>query len=120
MDYYIASWKFPIGAMVGLECLAILFFLPLLDQIVYPYFSSSGSPFGVMQRIQVGYASMVLAMLCAAMVEIWRKKSTTTSITSTCDSRDYISTLSLFYQIPQYFLCGLGAVFVRLFLVSVL
>merc|ERR1712224_1148210 len=50
-------------------------------------------------------------MITAGLVEIERKRSTTLSITSTCDSDIYLSSLSVLWQIPQYLLTGVSEVF---------
>jgi len=111
MDYYVDSWPFPIGAMVSFEMFAIIVCLPFVDRVLYPAFFRWGYPLDFLSRIQIGFIWISLAMIVAGIVEIYRKDTGTMDVASACNSNLYISNISIFWQFPQYALCGVGEVF---------
>lgn len=111
MNYYVDSFKFPIAAICASEHIVILSLVPLMNRVVYPWLTRSGYSFRMLHRIGTGFAFMAAAMIVAGLVEFWRKNTETTDIVSTCDSDIYLSELSVFWQIPQYVLCGVSQMF---------
>merc|ERR1719356_2166336 len=109
MDYYIGSFEMPIAVLNDADIIIILILVPLCDRLVYPWLKQSACcKFGMLRKIGVGYFVLALAMITAGLVEIARKESRTTDMTSACDSSIYISELSLLWQIPQYLLTGVS------------
>ena len=114
MNYNISSsFDFPIAALNDANTAVILVLVPIMDRCIYPFINGPKGccKFGMLKKIGVGYFIMAAAMVCAGLVEIWRKNSVTLEDTSTCDDKVYISDLNVLWQIPQYLLVGVSEVF---------
>jgi dipeptide/tripeptide permease len=111
MDYVFGGFNFPISALADANIITVLILIPLLDRIIYPWLIQSNVNFTMLQKIGTGYFIVAFAMIVAGLIEIWRKESSLTNHTSTCDSSIYLSELSILWQIPQYVLVGVSEVF---------
>ena len=108
MNYYLGSFQFPIAAVCVVEYISLFLLIPLMDHVVYPWLIRSGYRCTMLRKIGAGYFILAMAMMVAGLLEIWRKQTAKTSVTSKCDSEIYLSDLSIFWQLPQYSLCGLS------------
>eukprot|EP01084_Bolivina_argentea_P085316 154188_1 len=114
MNYMITkSFDFPIATLNDADIIIILILVPLMDRFIYPWINNTSEccQFTMLKKIGIGYFILAIAMVVAGIVEIWRKSVETYDITSTCDSRVYISNLNVLWQIPQYLLVGTSEVF---------
>ena len=65
----------------------------------------------MLQRIGCGFFVSILGILFAAFVEIARKQApVSNSVVSACDENVYVSEISIFWQIGQFFIAGTSEV----------
>eukprot|EP01038_Epipyxis_sp_PR26KG_P011667 gene11667-15622_t len=73
MDLKIGSAPVPVSALNSFDTIAILLLVPLFDGVVYPYFKKIGMPLTMLKKIGSGFFFAMLAMIVAALVEIYRQ-----------------------------------------------
>ncbi|KAJ7546138.1 hypothetical protein O6H91_08G026300 [Diphasiastrum complanatum] len=105
-------FKVPAASLIIFNIVIILIFIPLYDRFLVPFvrqYTGSEQGFTQLQRIGVGLFFSMVSMVVAAMVEIWRLKvSKQNKVTMNSTNA---AQLSIFWQIPQYCLIGVGEVF---------
>ena len=112
MNYVITSkFEIPIAALNDADTVIILILVPIVDRFLYPCLKRRNINFSMLKRMGVGYFIMILAMITAAIIEMMRKDSAILDTKSDCDKDIHISSLSILWQIPQYFLVGLSESF---------
>jgi len=92
----------------------IIFLIPLLNLIVYPYLDKRNIKTSPMCRIMVGMIVSLLAVLSAALVEHFRLQEwqNGNSVIQIISNTSYnASSLPILWQIPQYCLMGTAEVF---------
>ncbi|XP_035208785.1 solute carrier family 15 member 4-like [Stegodyphus dumicola] len=94
--------------------LFLIIFIPLMNQVIYPYLDKQGIKIGLLTRMAFGMVCATLSMFIAGGIEIWRldfihNKHT---VNQTIENTLYVAAdLSIFWQIPQYSLIGISEVF---------
>lgn len=109
MNTSLGSFKVPAAAMSMFDIFSVAVWIALYRRVLVPLgFKVTGNPkgFSELQRMGVGLIVGMLAMVAAALVEIYRLKEVHNKIVP-----DSPSSLSIFWQIPQYALIGASEVF---------
>ncbi|XP_047341733.1 protein NRT1/ PTR FAMILY 7.3 [Impatiens glandulifera] len=111
MNCKISNFQIPPASMSSFDILSVALFIFLyrrvLDPIVSRIKKTSSKGLTELQRMGVGLVIAVLAMLAAGIVECYRLKYARKDCTH-CEGS---STLSVFWQVPQYALIGASEVF---------
>jgi len=106
-QYNPGSWSF-------WDTVSIVLLVPVFDKVIYPVW---GKAFGTptpLQKIGAGYLISILCMVLSGIVEIARRNaSIIPDLYSVCGATDEnrpVNDLSLWAQMPQYFLLGVGEI----------
>lgn len=106
MNSYIGKFHLPAASMSAFDICSVLVCTGIYRQILVPLAGRlSGNPKGLteLQRMGIGLVIGMLAMLAAGATEIERLKNVIEG--------HKVSSLSIFWQIPQYVLVGASEVF---------
>ncbi|KAM3739951.1 hypothetical protein ACB098_08G062200 [Castanea mollissima] len=112
MDIHIGSSSFeiPPASLSIFNTLSVLFWVPIYDRIIVPVTRKcTGHKNGLtqLQRMGIGLVVSIFAMISAAILELERLK--------TVRRHNYYKLehipMSIFWQVPQYFLIGCAEVF---------
>ncbi|XP_058778124.1 protein NRT1/ PTR FAMILY 7.3 [Vicia villosa] len=111
MKTTVSNFKVPPASMSSFDIISvavfIFFYRRILDPFVGKLKKSDSKGLTELQRMGVGLVIAVIAMLSAGIVECYRLKHADQSCTHCKES----STLSIFWQIPQYTFIGASEVF---------
>ncbi|KAL4602174.1 hypothetical protein ACB092_10G034400 [Castanea dentata] len=111
MKTTISSFRIPPASMSSFDILSVALFIFLyrriLDPLVGRIKKSDSKGLTELQRMGIGLVIAVMAMVSAGIVECYRLKYAIKDCT-TCDGS---SSLSIFWQIPQYAFIGASEVF---------
>ncbi|XP_065880072.1 protein NRT1/ PTR FAMILY 7.3 [Euphorbia lathyris] len=109
MKTTISNFRIPPASMSSFDILSVALFIFLyrrvLDPLVSRFKSSKSKGLTELQRMGIGLVIAVMAMVSAGIVECYRLKYTRK------DCTDCSSSLSIFWQVPQYALIGASEVF---------
>ncbi|KAG7028705.1 Protein NRT1/ PTR FAMILY 7.3, partial [Cucurbita argyrosperma subsp. argyrosperma] len=104
----ISSFHIPPASMSSFDILSVAAFIFIYRRIIDPTFVRlTKTSLTELQRMGIGLVIAVCAMIFAGTVEIFRLKSANKD----CRHCDDSSSLSIFWQIPQYVLIGASEVF---------
>ncbi|KAF8403901.1 hypothetical protein HHK36_012007 [Tetracentron sinense] len=106
MNSDVGNFHVPAASMSAFDICSVLVFTGIYRQIVVPFsgrLTSNSKGITELQRMGVGLVIGVLAMVAAAITELGRLKRVVPGYE--------ISSLSIFWQIPQYVLVGASEVF---------
>ncbi|KAJ0494649.1 putative proton-dependent oligopeptide transporter family, PTR2 family proton/oligopeptide symporter [Helianthus annuus] len=109
MDTTIGSFTIPAASLSSFDVISVIFWVPVYDRILVPIarkFTNQGRGFTELQRMGIGLFLSILCMSAAALVEIKRL-----DIAASLGYDNTPVPLSIFWQIPQYFLLGAAEVF---------
>lgn len=109
MDTSSGSFNVPAAAIPMLDSFSVAVWIALYRRVLVPFcYKVMHNPKGFieLQRMGVGLIVGMLAMVVAVVVEIYRLKEVDNKIIP-----DNPSSLSIFWQIPQYALIGASEVF---------
>ncbi|RUS83662.1 hypothetical protein EGW08_008568 [Elysia chlorotica] len=110
MDLTVADVKVPVAMLTGINTVAVMLIIPVLDRVVYPFFKRIGHPLTHLQRIGIGFVLIASSVFVAAGVEIYRK--TQLGFEQRVGDETFVAAnVSVFLQIPQFFLVGAGEAF---------
>ncbi|XP_030524239.1 protein NRT1/ PTR FAMILY 8.1-like [Rhodamnia argentea] len=105
-----SSFKIPAASLAIFDTLSVLFWVPIYDRIIIPVarrFTGHKSGLTQLQRMGIGLFISIFAMISAAILEVVRLKMVR--------RHDYYNyeyvPMSIFWQVPQYFLIGCAEVF---------
>eukprot|EP00058_Branchiostoma_floridae_P015935 XP_002601423.1 hypothetical protein BRAFLDRAFT_122827 [Branchiostoma floridae] len=105
----------PVAALNLFYVVPVMVLVPTLDKIVYPILDRRGIQLTMLKRIGIGMFLGILSICVAAFVEIARKQRMEEdggSFEQTVAGEVFeASTLSIFWQVPQFTLIGLAEVF---------
>ncbi|KAI4355997.1 hypothetical protein L6164_000051 [Bauhinia variegata] len=109
MQTEISSFHIPPASMSSFDILSVVAFIfiyrRVLDPLVFRKINSKGLT--ELQRMGIGIIIAILAMVSAGLVEFFRLKHSREN----CNNCEGTSSLSIFWQIPQYVLIGASEVF---------
>ncbi|KAL5560697.1 hypothetical protein UlMin_036908 [Ulmus minor] len=110
MKTTIVAFNIPPASMSSFDILSVASFIFIYRRILDPLAARvTKNPMGLteLQRMGIGLIIAIMAMVSAGVVELFRLKYAIKECTK-CDSP---SSLSIFWQIPQYVLIGASEVF---------
>ncbi|CAI0424303.1 unnamed protein product [Linum tenue] len=104
MDQHIGpKFKIPSASLSLFDTLSVLFWAPIYDRLIVPAarnFTGHQHGFTQLQRMGIGLVISTLAMVVAGALEVVRLQMDLETIP-----------MSIFWQVPQYFLVGCAEVF---------
>ncbi|CAM6083600.1 unnamed protein product [Calypogeia fissa] len=112
MDRNLGSFVIPAASLGVFESISVLFWVVVWDQLLVPFLRKrTGNQRGIseLQRIGIGLALSILSMVFAAIVEIERLRIV--RIHGLVDNPDALVPMSVFWEVPQYFVMGASEVF---------
>ena len=112
MDLRLGHFKIPPASLTVFELSSVLVWIPIYDFAVVPFVSKiTKNPRGFteLQRLGIGLGISVFGMVAAAAVEIKRLEVALEH--GLLDDPTVPVPLSVFWQVPQYFLMGAAEVF---------
>ncbi|CAK9163710.1 unnamed protein product [Ilex paraguariensis] len=111
MDTTIGSFTIPAASLSTFDVISVIFWVPVYDRILVPIarkFTGKERGFSELQRMGIGLFISVLCMSAAALVEI--KRLAIARDLGLVDEAVAVP-LSIFWQVPQYFLLGAAEIF---------
>ena len=112
MDLRMGHFKIPPASLTVIELLSVVVLVPVYDFLLVPFvakITKNPTGFTALQRIGIGLFISVFGMVAAAIVEIERLK--VARHYGLLDDPTSPVPLSVFWQVPQYFLVGAAEVF---------
>ncbi|KAL5554162.1 hypothetical protein UlMin_041563 [Ulmus minor] len=111
MDTSVGSFTIPPASLSTFDVISVIFWVPVYDRVIVPIarrFTGKERGFSELQRMGIGLFLSILCMSAAAIVEINRLQ-----IAKELDlvDKQVAVPLSIFWQIPQYFLLGAAEIF---------
>ncbi|KHN11611.1 Nitrate transporter 1.5 [Glycine soja] len=104
----ISSFKIPPASMSSFDILGVAFFIFIYRHALDPFVAKvMKSKLTELQRMGIGLVLAIMAMVSAGLVEKFRLKFAIKD----CSNCDGSSSLSIFWQVPQYVLTGASEVF---------
>ena len=115
LDPRVGSFRVPPAVLTVFDTLSVMLWVPLYDRAIVPLarrLTGHHRGFTQLTRMGIGFVVLTVAMLAAGMLEVARRRVVTCngSYRGT-DGAEYVS-LSIFWQVPQYFIIGAAEVFV--------
>ncbi|KAL9297189.1 hypothetical protein ACSQ67_023085 [Phaseolus vulgaris] len=108
MDTRVSSFNIPPASMSSFDILGVAFFIFIYRHALDPLVAKTmKSKLTELQRMGVGLVLAIMAMVSAGTVEKFRLRYAIKD----CDKCDGSSSLSIFWQVPQYVLTGASEVF---------
>eukprot|EP01018_Ginkgo_biloba_P034272 Gb_27637 [translate_table: standard] len=110
MDYHIGSFEIPAAALSIFDTLSVIFWVPVYDRLIVPMarkYTGHQRGFTQLQRMGIGLVISIVSMVVAAIVEIKRLELVKKHNYYELDNIP----MSIFWQVPQYFLIGAAEVF---------
>ncbi|KAH9794242.1 protein nrt1/ ptr family 8.3 [Citrus sinensis] len=110
MDTSIGSFTIPPASLSSFDVISVIFWVPIYDKIIVPIarkFTGKERGFSELQRMGIGLFLSVLCMSAAAVVEINRLRL---ARELELVDQNVSVPISIFWQIPQYFLLGAAEV----------
>lgn len=111
MDTKLGSFTIPPASLSAFDTISVIILVPIYDRFIVPLarkFTGKERGFSELQRMGIGLFISILAMIVAAFVEIRRlaiaKEHNLVVV------KDAVP-MSIFWQIPQYFLIGAAEIF---------
>ncbi|KAG6555094.1 hypothetical protein Mapa_003129 [Marchantia paleacea] len=109
----LGSFEVPPASIGVFQTLSVLLTVLIYDRLIMPVarrFTGHRSGFTTLQRIGVGLVAPILSMICAALVERKRLQVVHDRGLEATPSTP-IPSFSMFWFVPQYFIMGVGDVF---------
>ncbi|GMN23862.1 hypothetical protein TIFTF001_000298 [Ficus carica] len=106
-----SSFKIPSATLSIFDTISVIIWVPIYDRIIVPVARKfTGHPNGItqLQRMGIGLFISIFSMLSAGLVELVRLRIVRTHNYYELDAVP----MSVFWQIPQYFLIGCAEVFI--------
>ncbi|KAF8396886.1 hypothetical protein HHK36_018521 [Tetracentron sinense] len=110
MDIFLGSFTIPSACLSIFDTLSVIFWVPVYDRLIVPFarrFTGHKRGFTQLQRMGIGLFISIFAMLAAAILEIVRLRMVKRH--GYYDRKNL--PISIFWQIPQYFIIGCAEVF---------
>ncbi|KAF7825569.1 protein NRT1/ PTR FAMILY 8.1-like [Senna tora] len=114
MDQHIGpNFKIPSASLSLFDTLSVIFWAPVYDLMIVPYarkFTGHERGFTQLQRIGIGLVISIFSMIVAGILEVVRLGIVRRN---NYYDREYIP-MTIFWQVPQYFLVGCAEVFANI------
>ena len=98
--------SFPAASLTLFEIVSLLILIPFIDRVVYPGFRRIGFNLTPLRRIGVGMLFAAGSVALAGIIEVERKHGYETFEQDVFNKTVNASTMTVFYQVPQYILQG--------------
>ncbi|XP_020219741.1 protein NRT1/ PTR FAMILY 7.2-like [Cajanus cajan] len=109
MDTGISSFNIPPASMSSFDILGVALFIFTNRHIIDPLIAKiMKTKLSELQRMGIGLVLAIMAMVSAGLVEKFRLKYAIKDCSNNCEES---SSLSIFWQVPQYMLTGASEVF---------
>lgn len=109
------NFTIPEASLSIFDTLSVIFWVPVYDRLLIPAARRfTGRPTGLtqLQRIGVGLFISIFAMISAGILEIYRLKEVRRH--GSYDEKVGPGAVSIFWQVPQYFIIGCAEVFTNI------
>lgn len=110
MDITINNFEIPPASLSIFDTLSVIFWVPIYDRMIVPFarkYTGHKSGITQLQRMGIGLVISIFAMVSAGVLEVIRL-----GIVRRNNYYDYEHIpMSIFWQVPQYFLIGCAEVF---------
>lgn len=106
-------FKMPSASLSIFDTLSIIFWAPVYDSIIVPIvrkFTGHRQGFTQLQRVGIGLVISIISMIVAGILEVVRLRMVRKY--NLYDAQTV--PISIFYQVPQYFLIGAAEVFTNI------
>jgi peptide/histidine transporter 3/4 len=111
LDKRVGSFNIPPASLSTFDVISVMIWIPFYDRVLIPIarkFTGREKGFSDLQRIGIGLVLSIVAMACAALVELKRLEIAR----SEGLIHDNVAVpMSILWQIPQYFFAGAAEVF---------
>ncbi|KAL8053471.1 hypothetical protein ABFX02_05G073900 [Erythranthe guttata] len=108
MNTKISNFRIPAASMSSFDIISVAFFIFLFRRVLDPLVRRvRGKGLTELQRMGIGLVIAIIAMISAGIVECYRLKYAQKD----CKHCQGSSSLSIFWQVPQYALIGASEVF---------
>ncbi|RHY28002.1 hypothetical protein DYB32_006335 [Aphanomyces invadans] len=118
MDLRVGSTQISSAMLSMFDAIVILVFVPVFNSVVYPVVEACGIQLTLLRKMGIGFVIAMACMLTAGYVEVWRKDAGVLAhVNSNCARAGEhlpVSTLSVWWQTPQYLLIGIGEILVNI------
>jgi len=107
--------QIPVASLNLFDICSILALVPIFERVIYPFFDKFNINFGSLKRIFIGNIIIIMAMICAGVLECFRLSYIDHghSIVQKINDQFIVSAnLTIIYQIPQYALVGTSEILV--------
>ncbi|XP_065010392.1 protein NRT1/ PTR FAMILY 8.1-like [Musa acuminata AAA Group] len=104
-------FEIPAASLSIFDTISVIVWVPIYDRMIVPVarrFTGRERGFTQLTRMGIGLGISILAMLSAGIMEVVRLRIVASH--NLYDSEDYVP-ISIFWQIPQYFLVGAAEIF---------
>lgn len=111
MEPHMGNFKVPAASLSIIDTISVIMFVPIYDKIVVPVarkFTGNERGFTQLTRMGIGLVISIFAMLAAGIVEVVRLRIVARD--NLYDSDGFVP-MSIFWQVPQYFIVGTAEVF---------
>ncbi|KAG8382632.1 hypothetical protein BUALT_Bualt05G0097600 [Buddleja alternifolia] len=111
MDTSVGSFTIPAASLSSFDVISVIFWVPVYDKILVPFarkLTGKERGFSELQRMGIGLFISALCMSAAAIVEI--RRLDIAKELGIVDQPIAVP-MSIFWQIPQYFLLGAAEIF---------
>ncbi|KAM1205239.1 hypothetical protein ACFX2G_006167 [Malus domestica] len=105
-----SSFEIPAASLSIFDILSVIFWVPIYDRIIVPAarkYTGQKNGLTTLQRMGIGLFISIFSMVCAAVLELIRLRSVRQNNYYTYEHMP----MSVFWQVPQYFLIGAAEVF---------
>lgn len=105
------NFKLPAASLSIFNCISVIIWVPVYDRIIVPVarkFTGNQRGFTHLTRMGIGLLISIFSMLAAGILEVVRVRVVASH--DLYDSDGYIP-ISIFWQVPQYFIVGAAEVF---------
>ncbi|KAL1330967.1 hypothetical protein AAHE18_12G148200 [Arachis hypogaea] len=114
MDQHIGpKFKIPSASLSLFDTLSVIFWAPVYDRIIVPFarkFTGHERRFTQLQRIGIGLIISIVSMIVAGILEVVRLNMVRKNNYYDLETIP----MSIFWQVPQYFLVGAAEVFTNI------
>ncbi|CAN6556528.1 hypothetical protein C1H46_013490 [Malus baccata] len=105
-----SSFEIPAASLSIFDPLSVIFWVPIYDRIIVPAarkYTGHKNGLTALQRMGIGLFISIFSMVCAAVLELIRLRSVRQNNYYEYEHMP----MSVFWQVPQYFLMGAAEVF---------
>ncbi|CAK4078314.1 unnamed protein product [Aphanomyces euteiches] len=118
MDLRFGSTQVSSAMLSMFDAMVIFVFVPIFNSFIYPTIEKAGVKLTLLRKMGAGYIVAMLCMLTAGVIEVYRKEfAVLPGANSNCAQANEVlsmSSMSVWWQIPQYLLVGLSEILISI------